>query len=489
MTLPQHTEVLVVGAGFGGICTAIKLREQGRQVVLVEKAADVGGTWRDNTYPACACDVPTYLYSFSFAPNPDWSRTYGPQEEIYAYLRKVADDYGVREHIRFDTEVLEQTWRDGRWWVRTSQGDLTADVIVLATGGLSTPAIPDIEGLPDFAGTWFHSAEWDSDHDLAGERVAVIGTGASAIQFAPEVAKVAGELTVFQRTPPWIRPRPDRAISPFVRSLYRRFPMLQKAVRGRIYVSLEGRVIAFRNPKIMKQPEKAARSFIARSVHDPKMREKVTPHYRFGCKRVMLSNTWYPMLNRDNVDLVTEPIVRITPKGVVTRGRDGEETETLVDTILLGTGFTVKDQPIARITRGREGRTLTETWESNGMQGYQGLTVTGFPNLFTLAGPNTGLGHTSVVYVLERQAEHIVKAVQAMTAAGVRSIEPRPQVMAAYNEKIQRMLAPTVWNAGGCNSWYLDEHGRNPVLWPTFTFTMARELADFDLGSYVLERA
>ncbi|MCU1587958.1 MAG: dependent oxidoreductase [Frankiales bacterium] len=483
--LPTRTEVLVVGSGFGGLATAITLRQQGRQVVVVEKADEVGGTWRDNTYPACACDVPSHLYSFSFAPNPEWTRTFGPQSEIYAYLRKVADDYGVREVTHFGTEVLEQVWDGSAWQVRTSAGDITADVVVLATGGLSTPAVPDIEGLDEFEGTRFHSAMWDSSHDFTGERVAVIGTGASAIQFAPEVAKQAGHLTVFQRTAPWVLPRADRAIRPFERWLFRRFPLLQKAVRGGIYAVRESWVLGFRNPRLMKRPEDMARRFIAKTIADPELREKVTPRYRFGCKRVLLSNTWYPMLAKDHVDLVTDAIVRVTPGGIVTRDASGHETEHPVDTILLGTGFTITDQPIARITTGRDGRTLMDTWAKNGMRAYQGLMTEGFPNLFTLAGPNTGLGHTSVVYVIERQVEHIARALTAMGHASVRAIDPRAHVVDRYNDKIQRMLEPTVWNAGGCQSWYLDAEGRNPILWPTFTFTMARELAGFELADYL----
>jgi cation diffusion facilitator CzcD-associated flavoprotein CzcO len=491
MKLPSHTEVLVVGAGFGGLCTAIKLREAGRQVVMIEKADDVGGTWRDNTYPACACDVPSHLYSFSFAPNPEWTRTFGPQREIYDYLRKVTDDYGVRECTWFGTELLGAEWdlSERRWSIKTSAGEVTADFIVVATGGLSTPAIPDLPGLASFQGTCFHSAEWDTEHDFAGERVAVIGTGASAIQFAPEVATKAAHLTVFQRTAPWILPRSDRAIRPFERWVYRQLPFMQKVMRGAIYAVRESWVIGFRHPRIMRRPERLGLRVMQKYVTDPEMREKVTPKYRLGCKRVLLSNTWYPMLRRETVDLITDRIVEVTPRGVVTQSPDGTRTEHEVDTILLGTGFTVQDQPVARVVRGRDGRTLTETWDKEGMRAYQGVMIPGFPNAYMLAGPNTGLGHTSVVYVIERQVEHIVAALRAMDAAGIRTLEPRPQVVDAYNAKIQRMLVSTVWNAGGCSSWYLDGEGRNAVLWPTFTFTLAKELSRFDLGSYAVEHA
>jgi cyclohexanone monooxygenase len=373
--------------------------------------------------------------------------------------------------------------------VSTSAGDITARFMVMAAGGLSTPSVPSIPGLEDFQGTWFHSAQWDNEHDFAGERVAVIGTGASAIQFAPEVAKQAAHLTVFQRTAPWILPRTDRAIRAWERALYRRFPALQKLVRGAIYSVRESWVVGFRHPRVMRRPERLGLSVMHKHITDPELRAKVTPTYRLGCKRVLLSNTWYPMLAKDHVDLVTDRIARITTTGVVTRDAAGTETEHPVDTILLGTGFTVLDQPVAHLVRGRDGRTLAEIWGKEGMSAYQGTMIPGYPNAFMLLGPNTGLGHTSVVFLIERTVEHVVAALRAMDAAGVHAIEPRPEVVDAYNAKVQQMLGSTVWNAGGCSSWYLDERGKNTVLWPTFTFTLAKELADFDLGRYRTERA
>jgi cation diffusion facilitator CzcD-associated flavoprotein CzcO len=483
--LPTHTGVLVVGAGFGGICAAVRLSEAGRDVVVVEKADEVGGTWRDNSYPACACDVPSHLYSFSFAPNPDWSRTFSPQPEIFDYLRRVADAHGVRDRTWFGTEVLDASWDGTRWQVRTSSGDLTAAVLLLATGGLSNPAVPDVPGLEGFTGACFHSAQWDHSHDFRGERVAVIGTGASAIQFAPEVAREAAQLTVFQRTAPWVLPRRDRAIRPVERWLYRHIPVLQKLMRVGIYSARESWVLAFRRPSVMSRPERMAKAFIGKHIDDPELRARVTPHYRLGCKRVLLSNTWYPMLAQQHVSLVTDPIIEVRPTSVVTRDGDGDLTEHEVDTILLGTGFTVTDPPISHRIRNEGGSTLAASWAETGLRGYQGLTVEGFANLFVLTGPNTGLGHTSVVYVIERQVEHVVRLLDAMSAAGVAAIQPRPDVVLAYNNRLQRALAPTVWNAGGCSSWYLDRHGVNTVLWPTFTFTMAKELRRVELDDYV----
>ena len=481
--LPSHVGALVIGAGFAGLAAAIRLGQAGHTVAVVERGGDVGGTWRVNSYPGCACDVPSHLYSFSFAPNPSWTRTFSPQPEIYAYLRKVAEDFGIRERTWFDTEVLTANWDGTRWLVATTRGDLTADVVVAGTGGLSEPVAPKVTGLETFAGKVFHSATWDHSYDLTGKRVAVIGTGASAIQFAPEVAKVAAHLTVFQRTAPWILPRRDRAITRFERALFRLAPWTQQAVRGSIYAGRESWILGFSGKtRLMDLAEKQARAFIAKHVTDPELRAKVTPDYRLGCKRVLLSNTWYPMLNQDHVDLVTDPIAEITENGLVTSS--GQVVE--VDVILLGTGFSVTDPPIAHRVRGTDGRTLAEHWSGTGMQAYHGMAVPGFPNLFVLTGPNTGLGHTSIVYIIERQVEHLVAGLAAMRSAGVKAISPNPAVTSTYNAKLQRQLQGTVWNAGGCASWYLDEHGTNTTLWPSYTFSFAKELASFDLQDYQL---
>ncbi|MFN2538941.1 MAG: flavin-containing monooxygenase [Mycobacteriales bacterium] len=481
--LPAHVGALVIGSGFAGLAAAIRLAEAGHTVAVLERGSDVGGTWRVNSYPGCACDVPSHLYSYSFAPNPSWTRTFSPQPEIQAYLRTVADDFGVRDSTWFDTEVLSANWEGARWLVSTTRGDLTADVVVAGTGGLSEPVAPKVTGLETFTGAVFHSATWDHSYDFTGKRVAVIGTGASAIQFAPEVAEVAAHLTVFQRTAPWVLPRRDRAVTRFERALFRLAPWTQRAVRGLVYAGRESWVLGFSGKtRLLDVGEKQARAFIARSVVDPELRAKVTPDYKLGCKRVLLSNTWYPMLSRDHVDLVTDPIARITETGLVTS--TGQVVD--VDVILLGTGFAVTDQPIAHRVRGADGRTLAEHWSGTGMQAYHGMTVPGFPNLFILTGPNTGLGHTSIVYIIERQVEHLVAGLGAMRSAGVKAISPDPAVTKAYNAKLQRQLEGTVWNAGGCASWYLDAHGTNTTLWPTYSFSFARELASFDLRDYEL---
>ena len=481
--LPAHVGVLVIGSGFAGIAAAVRLQQAGQQVAVVERGDDVGGTWRVNSYPGCACDVPSHLYSLSFAPNPSWTRTFSPQPEIEAYLRRVARDFGVYERTWFRTELLAANWDGRRWQVSTTGGDLTADVLVAGTGGLSEPVTPKLTGLERFAGTVMHSAEWDGSYDFTGKRVVVIGTGASAIQFAPEVARVAAHLTVFQRTAPWVLPRRDRAITRGERALFRLAPWTQKLVRGAIYGVRESWILGFSGrTRLMELGEKQARAFIRSQISDPGLRAKVTPDYRLGCKRVLLSSTWYPMLNSEHVDLVTDGIAEVTEDGVVTRS--GQVVPA--DVILLGTGFSVTDPPIAHRVRGSDGRTLAEHWQGTGMRAYRGLTVPGFPNLFVLTGPNTGLGHTSIVYVIERQVEHLVQALAAMSSAGVQAISPRRDVTDGYNHRLQRQLQGTVWNAGGCASWYVDEHGTNTTLWPTFTFSFARELARFELADYEL---
>jgi cation diffusion facilitator CzcD-associated flavoprotein CzcO len=483
--LPEQVRVAIIGTGFGGLAAAIGLKRSGRHdFVLLERADALGGTWRDNSYPGCACDVPSHLYSFSFAPNPDWTRSFSPQPEIEAYLQRTAREYGVLPHVRFGAELLGARWDEAaqRWHLQTARGDLDAELLVLGTGGLSDPAVPAIPGLETFAGTTFHSATWDHEHDLRGERVAVIGTGASAIQFVPAIQPEVGHLTLFQRTAPWVLPRRDRAIGAAERRLYRRFPALQKAVRTAIYWGRESWVLGFAfDQRIMELAEKQAKALLAKQVPDAVLREKLTPHFRLGCKRVLLSNTYYPALTQPNVDVVTARIAEVRPHGVVTE--DG--TEHPADTIILGTGFRITDPPVAKRIVGREGATLKEHWASGGIRALHGAMTSGFPNLFYLGGPNTGTGHTSVVFVLETQVAYLLDALRQLDARGLATFEPKPGVEAAYNNRVQRRLQKTVWNAGGCASWYLDENGRNTTLWPTFTFAFRTQLRRCDLSEYV----
>ena len=482
--LPDHVRTAIVGAGFAGIGMAAKLLESGdTDFVVLERDGDVGGTWRDNTYPGCACDVPSHLYSFSFAPNPDWSRTYSPQPEIQDYLRRVARDRGVLPYVRLSTEVLEAAYDEeaALWRIETSAGSLTADVFVMATGPLSEPSVPDVPGLETFAGATWHSARWNHDHDLTGERVAVIGTGASAIQFVPQIQPDAATVTVFQRTPPWVMPRPDRATTAVERWAYRRFPVLQRLVRTLVYwrqelVLMPGLVYF---PGLLRIGEKVARRTIAHHIADPELRRKVTPTYRLGCKRVLISNDWYPALAQDNVDVVTEPIVEVRPHGVVTA--DG--VEHAADTLILGTGFKVTDMVIADRVRGRGGRSLAEAWDHS-PQAYLGSTVPGFPNMFILVGPNTGPGHTSVVFYIEGQVAYVLDALATMQRDRVSEVEVRREVFETFNDELQRRMQRTVWLTGGCGSWYLDAKGRNTTLWPGPSFEVVLRTRRFDVESY-----
>jgi cation diffusion facilitator CzcD-associated flavoprotein CzcO len=479
-----HTRIAIIGSGFGGLGTAIRLRQRGiEDFRIFERADDVGGTWRDNSYPGCACDVQSHLYSFSFAPNPDWTRSYSPQPEIRDYLKRCARDFGVLPHIRFRHEVRDAAWDEAAqlWRIETSRGRYTASVLVLASGALSEPAMPDLRGLDTFKGRTFHSARWQHDYDLTGRRVAVIGTGASAIQFIPEIQPLVSKLHVFQRTPPWVMPRKDRPLAERRRRMFRRFPAAQRTVRASIYLLRELLVFGFRHLRLAKYVERLALRHLERSVPDAALRAKLTPRYRIGCKRILVSDDYLPTLMRPNVELVTEGVAEVREHSVV--GGDG--VERLVDAIIFGTGFRVTEPPLAEHVRGRDGRTLAAVWDGS-PRAHLGTTVTGFPNLFILMGPNTGLGHTSVLYMLEAQMEHLLSALRYMREHGVTVLEPRAEAQAAYAAEVQRRMKGTVWTAGGCASWYLDRKGRNSTLWPDFTWRFRRRVARLNPGEYVM---
>jgi cyclohexanone monooxygenase len=475
---------LIVGAGFAGLCAAIKLDEAGEtDFVVIEKDSDVGGTWHANTYPGAACDVPSQLYSFSFALNPDWSSHYSPQPEIHAYIRRVAEESGTLDRFRLDTRVLEARWDDaaGRWLVATTGGEYAARTIISGSGGLSEPRMPDIDGIDQFQGAIFHSARWDHDVDLTGKRVAVIGTGASAIQIVPELQKVAGHLDVYQRTPNWVIPRNERKYTGLEKELFRRVPLVQRAVRASIYATLESRVPAFnRFPGLMAAVEAQVKKQIGKAIDDPELRAKVTPSYRAGCKRILISNAWYPALAQDNVELVTDPIVAVKPDAVVTA--DGSERP--VDVLVVATGFYVTEPPIAQHITGRDGRTLADHWGEAGMAAYKGTTIHGFPNLFQIVGPNTALGHSSMIFIIESQVRYVVEAAKAMRERGLAAIEPTAEAQDAWTAAIRERMKPTVWQTGGCASWYLDKFGHNTTLWPGQTFTFRQHLSRFDADPY-----
>ncbi|TDW95266.1 cation diffusion facilitator CzcD-associated flavoprotein CzcO [Kribbella pratensis] len=479
--MSERHRIVVIGTGFAGIGMAVRLKQAGYDdFVVLERAEDVGGTWRDNTYPGCRCDVPSHLYSFSFAPNPDWSSTFSPQPEIEDYLRNVTESYGVRPHIRFGNTVESARWVDGAWQITTNQQTFTADILLSGMGPLAEPSYPKLPGIEDFEGEVFHSARWNHDLNLSGRKVAVIGTGASAIQFVPAIQPEVEELHLFQRTPPWVMPRPDRKITAAEKAIYRRFPLVQKAVRAGIYWGRESMVLGFTKlPAIMKQAQKIAETHLAHQVRDPLLRAKLTPDFTLGCKRVLISDDYYPALARPNVEVVTDGIAEVTPTGIVTT--EGVKHE--VDTIIYGTGFKVTDLPVMDMVHGRDGVSLREAW-ADGMEAHLGTAIAGFPNFFMLIGPNTGLGHSSMVFMIESQIAYILDALKTMDAQGLREVEVRRDVQRAFVAGVRSSMRNTIWTRGGCTSWYLDSEGRNTTLWPSFTFRFRQLTRRFDPAEY-----
>ncbi|MEU9577265.1 flavin-containing monooxygenase [Streptomyces chilikensis] len=485
----EHVRVAVIGAGFGGLGAAVRLRREGvTDFVVLERASAIGGTWRDNSYPGCACDVPSHLYSFSFAPNPDWPRAFSGQQHINAYLEDVADTFGLRPHLRFDSEVARMAWdgRELRWVIETRGGaTLTADVVVNATGPLSDPKLPDVPGIDSFPGKVFHSARWDHDYDLTGKRVAMVGTGASAIQIVPAIQPRAGRLTVLQRTPPWVMPRADRAIGALERGIHRAVPLTTKLRRGVLWGIRELQVQAFtKHPDMLGVVEKLARANMNRAVKDPELRRKLTPDYRIGCKRILLSNTYYPALAQPNVDVVASGLAEVEGSTVV--ASDGTRTE--VDAIVFGTGFHVTDMPIAERVVGADGRTLAETWK-DGMAGLRGTTTAGFPNFLLVIGPNTGLGNSSMILMIESQLNYLADYLRQLDALGGRvALDVRPEAQDAWTARVQERMKRTVWNTGGCTSWYLDASGRNTTVWPGTTAEFRKATRRVDLLEYGVVR-
>jgi cation diffusion facilitator CzcD-associated flavoprotein CzcO len=486
MVGPQHYRIAVIGAGFGGLGAAIRLKQRGYDdFVVLDRGTEVGGTWRDNTYPGCACDVPSHLYSFSFGLNPEWSRSFSAQPEIWEYLRRCVDTYALDRHLHLSTEVHGAAWDGGRWVVETSRGTYSAEVLISASGPLCEPVQPKLPGLETFTGEVFHSARWRHDLDLTGRRVAVIGTGASAIQFVPAIAPDVERLHLFQRTPPWVMPKADRPISRLEQRAFRTVPGLQRLARASIYWAREAQATGFLKPVVMRLGQRMARAHLRRQVPDPALRAKLTPHYRMGCKRVLLSNDYYPALTRSNVEVVSGGVTEVRPDGVVTA--DG--TERTVDTIIFGTGFHVLDTPIAQQIRGRDGRTLAEVWQGS-PRAYLGTTVAGFPNLFLLLGPGTGTGHTSVVFMMESQLAYLLDALRHLDRTGATAIEPTPAAERAFVSTVDRKMAGTVWLAGGCKSWYQDTTGRVSAIWPGYTWSYRLRTRRFDPAHYeVVARA
>ncbi|RQT72141.1 flavin-containing monooxygenase [Burkholderia cepacia] len=488
--LDETIDIAIIGTGFAGLGMAIRLRQTGvTDFVLLEKAASVGGTWRDNHYPGCACDVQSHVYSFSFAPNPRWTRMFAPQPEIRAYLEDCVQRFGIGAHLRLNHELQRAEYDEAaqRWRLTFANGKrLSARVLVSGMGGLSRAALPSIPGVENFKGRAFHSQHWDHDYALEGKRVAVIGTGASAIQFVPQIAPRVKALALFQRTPPWIMPKPDRNLTGFEKWLFRTLPFTQKAVRSGIYWMLESRVLGFAiHPSLMKNVQKLALRHIRKQIPDPELRKIVTPNYTLGCKRVLISNDYYPALSRKNVDVITTGIDHIEADAVVTT--DGRRHE--VDCLIYGTGFQVADPFPRGAIIGRGGLDIVDAWR-DGAHAYLGSTLPGYPNFFMIVGPNTGLGHNSMVFMIESQIEYILGALQAMRRERADAIEVRPLVEAQFNSDLQGKLKKAIWSTGGCKSWYLDPRtGKNTTLWPGFTWRFRQATAHFSIADYHAYRA
>ncbi len=465
--MPENVGLLIVGAGFAGLGMAIRLLQAGFDSFLViDKASEIGGTWWYNRYPGCACDIPSHLYSFSFARNPEWSRMYAGQEEILEYLKDCARRYGVMSRVRLNTPLVEARWDEdrGMWRAVVGAGEtIEAQVLVSGMGALHVPRFPELKGMERFRGPAFHSAEWNAAAKLEGRSVAVIGTGASAAQIVPAIAGEAAQLYVFQRTPAWILPRPDQPISARARRWFRRVPALTWLLRTFLFWNLDLRVYGFLKPGWLRRlGAKVARKHLARQVPDPKLREKLTPRYEFGCKRVLISSDFYPALLRPNVELVTEAIAEVREYSIVTAG--GRERPA--DAIVYATGFRVTEMLGGTPVYGRGGLELHEAWRER-IAAYLGITVSGFPNFFLLLGPNTGLGHNSVVLMIEAQIRYVMSCLALLRKRGARAMDVRPERLRAFVEEIRARLRGTVWESGGCKSWYQDERtGETPAVWP-----------------------
>lgn len=462
-------DVLIVGAGFSGLCLAARLARAGnRNFVLLEKGDSVGGTWRDNRYPGCACDIPSFLYSLSFGPQPDWSRYYPTQAELHAYLKDFAHHFDLLPHVHFNTLFESAKWDEdvSRWIVRTKDGrQFSAANLVSAIGALHQPEKPSVPGIADYEGDVFHTAEWPSDFDAAGKRIAVIGTGASAIQLVPELARTAKSVHLFQRTPPWVLPKYDKAVSRFQRAFLRHVPGYRRLLRTSLYWLHEARLLAFKDRTLLRRlARRYGQRSIDRTIRSASLRAAVTPNYDLGCKRTLLSNDYYPALVRNNVSVITDPAERATERGIATA-----TDELDVDAIIFGTGFQVVDALMKLDVRGVGGERLAEVWR-DGPSAYMGISIAGFPNFFLMLGPNTGLGHNSQILMIEAQAEHIMRTLRWKKRRRASAISILADRAAQFDMDTQKRLQKSVWTQGGCQSWYQDRKGRVVALWPRPTF-------------------
>jgi cation diffusion facilitator CzcD-associated flavoprotein CzcO len=483
----QPRSVAVVGGGFGGVGAIVMLRRAGYEdVTAFERGERIGGVWHHNTYPGAACDVPSHLYEFSFEPNPRWSRRYAPQSEIQSYLEDVARGHGVLQKIRTGTEVTRAAWDEsrGKWTLQTSAGPHEADVLITACGQLSVPKAPTIAGLERFAGPSFHTAQWRHDVDLTGKRVAVVGTGCSAIQVVPTIQPIVGQLDVYQRSPGWTFPKLDFPYGERSQRAFERFPLLQRIDRAAILAFMELGAAGMTSQRWLLGPFRAiARNQITKAIDDPELRRKVTPNDELGCKRLMLTDDWYPTLTKPNVELITDPIAEVTAGGI--RTHDGSERPA--DALVLATGFKTHGFVAPMHIVGANGRTLAEEW-AQVPRAYLGMSIPGFPNMFLLYGPNTNGGTGSVIYTIEAGMAHVVAALAELARADARRIEVRRQAAERFDRELRAALNGTVWHTG-CTSWYVDEHGNDPSQWPWLWSTYRRRTARIDRSAYELSGA
>ncbi len=485
--MKQDFEVGIVGAGFAGVIAALRLQRAKRDsFVIFERAAEVGGTWRDNIYPGCACDVPSKLYSISFEPNPNWQRAYSPQGEILDYLKGVIRKNQIEDHLRYDSDMVNFEFVEefGLWKLTDHKGRTTnVRMLILALGPFNRPQIPEFPGLESFQGKTLHSARWDKDYDLKGKRVAVIGTGASAIQIAPSIAPDVAHLTVFQRTAAWLSDRQDKEIPLEEQQRYQKYPISQKFWRAFVYWFLEFRGLLFMgNERVYRRFHKLSVEKLEREIKDPEMRRKLTPNYKLGCKRILSSDDFYPIFNLEQVALEVDPIEKITPAGILTK------TGTLhqLDAIIFATGFEVAEFTTDMKIVGRRGRELFSEWKNKGLEAYRGITISGFPNLTFILGPNSGLGHNSMIHMMESQTNYIIKYLKLLEKTGENGfLDLKPDVQRDYNEVLQKDFQKTIW-ASGCNSWYVNHEGKNTVLYPRLTMNFRRETKDINRHEYEL---
>ncbi len=480
-----HVDVLIIGAGPSGLSTCIKLNEQGiRNTIILDMASRIGGTWALNDYPGLFCDVPSEMYSLGYAPNPNWSRTYAPQAEIRDYLEGVATKFKILDQIKLNTEVTEAIWDESQkvWNIQTRDGQqYIAKFFVPATGFIGEAKMPSFPGQEKFKGTMFHSGKWNHAHDLTGEKVAVIGSGASAIQFLPAIQPKTGHIYSFQRTPSWVLPKPDFAVPQAVKSIFKKLPLLEKTVRQSALWSLEPSLPVFMNEKLMQKLQALGKLNINMSIKDADLRQKLTPDHTLGCKRPMFSNNWYSALAKPNVSVLFQGLSHITEQGVV--GEDGQEIA--VDTIIFGTGYAVAEPAIYQIIQGKNQKTLSDTWQHQ-PRAYMGMTIHGFPNMFMMLGPNSQNTVGSVMWTSEQQSIYISKTIKKLMEQGLQRIEVKQSVQDQFNRKIDQRLVKMPVRPDVCKSYYLDDAGRNHIIWPEFGFIIKHKLNKVNLKDYLI---